>query len=98
MRVTVSSGIFSAAATKPQPETRVPIGGTPTLRRTSMANRRSTSRARRAGLAGRWGGTGFPAGRCRLPRATSACRQASGRGMDSPRLRNFFSMRGSVSK
>ena len=44
MRITVSSGIPSASATKPQPETGAPIGGTPTLRRTSMANRISTSR------------------------------------------------------
>ena len=48
-------GISSASATKPQPETGVPIGGTPTLRRTSMAIRILTSRSC-AGLAGRWGG------------------------------------------
>ena len=38
MRMTVSSGIPNASDTMRQPETKVPIGGTPTLRRISMTN------------------------------------------------------------
>ena len=38
MRLTVSSGIPTASDTMRQPETKLPFGFTPTLRRTSMAN------------------------------------------------------------
>ena len=38
MRLTVSSGIPSASATMRQPETLLPLGFTPTLCRTSIAN------------------------------------------------------------
>ena len=82
MRVTVSSESARAFGTRPlsetsrstsetirQPETSVPLGGTPTMRRISIVTWTWRSRRRVANVTGRWEGARFLAGRHRPPPA-----------------------------
>ena len=82
MRVTVSSARPRAFGTRPlsassrstsetirQPETSVPLGGTPTMRRISIVTWIWRLRRRVANMTGRWEGARFLAGRPRPPPA-----------------------------
>ena len=85
MRTTVSSGSPDASATMRQPETSHPLGGAPSLAKSSMTNWMWRSRANWSGLAWRWAAMGFLAGRRRRPAATSRRQLASDSGMASSR-------------